>query len=170
MNQVHTTVAMHQQPATTLFKISQFVRHFLEMCAAMCIGAAVLGLVYSWAAGRVGVSNAYVQYPELSALVLAFNMTAPMVVWMRYRAWQPIAEMSGVMVVEAVAIVVLYWLGALRKCRCGQCLESLDVAARPDDARNAAANASAAGLLQRRHAPPGARRLNEGGHIAGRQL
>jgi hypothetical protein len=112
---------MHGQLMSTPLRIWQFVRHFLEMCAAMCIGAAVLGLVYSWAAAGVGVSNAYVQYPELSALVLAFNMTAPMVAWMRYRgmAWQPITEMSGVMVIEAVAIVVLYWIGALGNVAAG---------------------------------------------------
>jgi hypothetical protein len=102
-------------------QVWNFARHFLEMCAAMCIGAAVLGLVYSWAAGLAGVGNAYVQYPELSTLVLAFNMTAPMVAWMRFRgmAWVPIAEMTAVMVVEAFAIIALYWGGALANVAVG---------------------------------------------------
>jgi hypothetical protein len=115
MNQVHRTAALHQASVSVTAKAWQFVRHFLEMCAAMCIGAAVLGVLYTWVAGLIGVANPYVQFPELSALVLAFNMTAPMVAWMRFRgmAWVPIAEMAGAMGVEAVAIVVLYWVGVL---------------------------------------------------------
>jgi hypothetical protein len=121
MNQVHATAAMHQPSLSASVKVWQFVRHFLEMCAAMCIGAAVLGVVYTWAAGFVGVSNPYARWPELSALVLAFNMTAPMVAWMRVRgmAWTPIAEMSGAMVVEAVVILALYWVGALANVAAG---------------------------------------------------
>ncbi|SRR6266498_2387733 len=121
MNQIHRTAVMHQQPLSVAIKLWYFARHFLEMCAAMCIGAAVLGVVYSWAAGLAGVSNPYVRFPELSALVLAFNMTAPMVVWMRFRgmAWVPIAEMSSAMVVEAFVILVLYWVGALANVAVG---------------------------------------------------
>jgi hypothetical protein len=121
MNHVRRTAAMRQPSLSASVKVWQFVRHFLEMCAAMCIGAAVLGLVYTWAAGSVSVSKPYVRWPELSAFVLAFNMTAPMVAWMRFRgmAWPPIAEMSGAMVVEAFVIVALYWVGALANVAVG---------------------------------------------------
>jgi hypothetical protein len=121
MNQVHGTAAMQPHSLGLLLRVWTFARHFLEMCAAMCIGAIALGLVYTWVASLAGVENAYVQYPELSAVVLAFNMTAPMVAWMRFRGmpWAPIAEMSGAMVVEALAIIVLYWLGALANVAVG---------------------------------------------------
>ncbi len=93
----------------------KFIRHLFEMCVAMCVGIAVLGVAYGWIAGLFGVANPYMRYPELSALVLAFNMTAPMVGWMRFRgmAWSPIAEMSGVMIVEAIVILGLYWTGVV---------------------------------------------------------
>jgi hypothetical protein len=47
-------------PASTLSRGRQtahFVRHYLEMCAPMCIGFAVGDLVYFWAAGRFGYSE-----------------------------------------------------------------------------------------------------------------
>ena len=115
MNQVHRTAALHQASVSVPAKVWQFVRHFLEMCLAMCIGIGVLGVVYTWAAGLFGITNPYMRLPELSALVLAFNMTAPMVAWMRFRgmAWRPIADMSAAMVVEVFAILVLYWIGVL---------------------------------------------------------
>jgi hypothetical protein len=97
-------------------KTWHFVRHFLEMCVAMCVGLAVLDTVYVWLAAQVGITNPYLRFPELSAAVLAFNMTAPMVAWMRFRgmAWNLIAEMSWAMIAEAVLIVLVYWLGLLR--------------------------------------------------------
>ena len=116
MNQVHTTAAALPQHVTSVpVRMWHFVRHLLEMCVAMCVGIGVLGVVYTWAAGLFGIANPYVRFPELSALVLAFNMTAPMVAWMRFRrmAWRPIAEMSSAMVVEVFAILVLYWVGVL---------------------------------------------------------
>ena len=121
MGQVHRTAAVHQASLPVPAKVWQFVRHFLEMCAAMCIGAAVLGVVYTWAAGLFGITNPYLRFPELSALVLAFNMTTPMVAWMRFRgmAWVPIAEMSAAMVVEAVAILGVHWAGVLANVAVG---------------------------------------------------
>ena len=121
MNHVHTTSSMHQPSLSVPIKAWHFVRHFLEMCLAMCIGIGILGVVYTWAAGLLGISNPYVRWPELSALVLAFNMTAPMAAWMRFRgmAWTPIAEMSAAMVVEVFLILVLYWVGVLANAAAG---------------------------------------------------
>jgi hypothetical protein len=64
---------------------AHFVRHFLEMCAPMCIGFAVGDLVYFWAAGQQGYSEPFRQLPELSLLVVTFTMTAPMTALMLFR-------------------------------------------------------------------------------------
>ena len=118
MAQVGSTPAAHMHAASVsaAAKTWHFVRHFIEMCLAMCLGLAVLDTVYVWLAGRFGITNPYLQFPELSAAVVAFNMTAPMLAWMRFRgmAWNLIADMSWAMVAEAVLILAIYWLGILR--------------------------------------------------------
>ncbi len=97
----------------------QFCRHFLEMCIAMCLGMMILSPVFLGIARIVGYSDPLRQLPELSALVMAFNMTAPMAAWMRYRGmeWGSIVEMSGVMFLEAALLVGAYWLGAFPQSR-----------------------------------------------------
>jgi hypothetical protein len=94
-------------------KVGNFARHFVEMCVPMCLGLAVLDFIYIWAAGLVGYADPFGQLPELSALVVGFNMTAPMVAWMRFRKmdWSKTTEMAAVMAVEAVLIIGVYWLG-----------------------------------------------------------
>lgn len=93
--------------------VGHFVRHLFEMCMAMCVGMVLLGPVYTWAAGLAGYGDPYFQLPELTALVLAFNMTVPMVAWMRFRGmdWRSNAEMSVAMGIEAVLIIAAYRLG-----------------------------------------------------------
>ncbi len=94
-----------------------FVRHFFEMCVAMCVGFGVGDAVYFWAAGQLGYSAPFSQLPELSVLIVTFNMTVPMVAWMRFRGmeWRPIAEMSAAMVVEALLLIGAGWLNILPK-------------------------------------------------------
>jgi hypothetical protein len=58
---------------------AQFLRHYLEMCAPMCIGFAVGDLAYFWAGGQFGYSEPFSELPELSVAVVTFTMTAPMV-------------------------------------------------------------------------------------------
>ncbi|MGZ6270041.1 MAG: hypothetical protein ACXWMU_05690, partial [Candidatus Limnocylindrales bacterium] len=62
-----------------------FVRHFLEMCIAMCVGFGVGDVIYLAAAGRLGYADPFSQLPVLSVLVVAVAMTAPMVAWMHFR-------------------------------------------------------------------------------------
>ncbi len=52
--------------------------------------------IYGWLAAQAGVPNLYLRLPELSTAVVAFNMTAPMVAWMRFRGmdWRLIWEMA----------------------------------------------------------------------------
>jgi hypothetical protein len=85
----------------------------------MCIGFAVLDLVYFWAARFFGYSDAFTQLPELSVLVVAFNMTAPMAAWMLFRGMprRPTAEMSAAMVIWAIVLLAFGWLGVLPRSR-----------------------------------------------------
>ena len=102
-------------------RVWRFARHFGEMCLAMCLGVAILDVLYVRISGQFGISEPFLRLPELSALVMAFNMTVPMAAWMRVRgmAWGPIAEMSGAMIAEAVVIIGAYWLGVLANVAVG---------------------------------------------------
>ncbi len=96
-----------------------FIRHLLEMLMAMFVGMAVGGVLALWAAKMIGYSDPLRQIPEVSALVMAFNMAAPMAAWMRYRGmqWGPISEMSGVMFLEVILLICVAWLGLFPESR-----------------------------------------------------
>ncbi|HYT50992.1 MAG TPA: hypothetical protein VEL10_02165 [Gaiellaceae bacterium] len=96
-------------------QIGHFVRHYFEMCVPMCIGFAVGDLVYFWAAGLFGYSEPFRQLPELSVLVITFNMTGPMAAWMLFRGMprRSTAEMSAAMPVLAIALLACGWLAIL---------------------------------------------------------
>ena len=89
-----------------------FLLHFLEMCAPMCMGFALGDLVYFWAAEQQGYSEPFRQLPELSVLVVTFNMTAPMAAWMLSRGMprRPTAEMSAAMPILAIVLLAFGWL------------------------------------------------------------
>jgi hypothetical protein len=92
----------------------RFLRHYLEMVAAMLVGMVVLGAAVRGVlalAGREFPSR----YPELAALEMAFYMSAGMVVWMRHRGhrWASTLEMAGAMFAPAVALFPLLWLGLI---------------------------------------------------------
>jgi hypothetical protein len=90
---------------------SHFWRHFLEMNVAMLVGMAVGGMVFGRILVAFGttITETRLQYPELAVLVMGFNMTVPMVAWMRYRGhgWRSSAEMAAVMFVPCIPIMVL---------------------------------------------------------------
>lgn len=100
-------------------QIAHFFRHYVEMCIPMCIGFAVLDLVYFSAARVFGYSAPFSELPELSVLVVAFNMTAPMAAWMLFRGMpgRPTAEMSAAMVIWAIVVLGLGWLGLVPMSR-----------------------------------------------------
>lgn len=90
-----------------------FFRHYLEMIAAMFVGMAVLG-----AAVRAGLALADLEFParpEAAALEMAVDMSAGMIVWMRYRGhgWAATLEMAGSMIVPALALFPLLWTGVI---------------------------------------------------------
>ena len=62
----------------------RFTRHYLGMVVAMLLGMAVLGPLESALLDPLGWQSVRA-VPELDALVMATNMTAAMVAWMRYR-------------------------------------------------------------------------------------
>src|SRR5262249_4984476 len=84
-----------------------FVWHFAEMVGAMAVGMLVLGLALK---PLLGLSDLF-QRADLSALVMATNMTIGMSVWMRYRghSWASTAEMGAAMYIPFAVLLVPFW-------------------------------------------------------------
>jgi hypothetical protein len=91
-----------------------FIRHYLEMVAAMIVGMLVLGPVWSLGLDALG-APALLDRPELNALVMATNMTIAMSAWMRYRGhhWPATAEMAAAMYVPFIVLFIPLWLDLL---------------------------------------------------------
>jgi hypothetical protein len=94
----------------------RFARHYLVMVVAMYAGMLVLDPVYAAIATRAGYADPWAELPVISALVMAVNMTVPMVLLMlRHRHGAvAIVEMAGSMVAPTLAATGLYVLGALQ--------------------------------------------------------
>ena len=92
----------------------RFLRHYLEMVAAMFVGMVALGAAVRGVLTLAGLQFP-AQYPELVALEMAVTMSAGMVVWMRHRGhgWASTLEMAGAMFAPAVALFPLRWLGVI---------------------------------------------------------
>jgi O-antigen/teichoic acid export membrane protein len=96
----------------------RFVRHLLEMIVVMMLGMCVLGA--AWGAFHEIVfgsafADAWRDYVVLAAFAMAFNMTVPMVLWMRYRghSWERCGEMAVAMNLPLLPLLVLYSLGVI---------------------------------------------------------
>ena len=96
-----------------LGSVRHFARHLGEMLLAMVVGMMVLGALDRGIVAAAGASVDELRdtVPEVVALVMAFNMTVGMTVWMRHRghSWARVAEMAGAMFVPAIAAIVLFW-------------------------------------------------------------
>lgn len=94
-----------------------FVSHLIEMVLAMMIGMAALGAVWGAVLTAYGedVSAFKLHHAALFALVMALDMTVPMVWWMHLRGqdWARGAEMAGAMFVPTVLLIGLLQLGAV---------------------------------------------------------
>jgi len=91
-----------------------FVRHFLEMCVAMCLGGALLAvLVFAAIPGLFASPDLRQLYPELSLVAIAVILTLPMAGWMRFRGmpWRPIVEMSVIPIAVAILMIGVVWAG-----------------------------------------------------------
>jgi hypothetical protein len=93
------------------------LRHLAEMTVVMMLGMAVLGGVSQAALTAVGVDYDRVQleWPAVTGLLMAFNMTLPMVLWMRHRrhSWPYAMEMAVAMFIPVLALTPPLWLGLI---------------------------------------------------------
>ena len=95
----------------------RFVLHLGEMFLAMIIGMATLDAVLEGILALAGTSYAVLvdDAPTAVALILMFNMTAPMLLWMRLRRHEAseVSAMGAAMVVVGAITVFLLWLSAI---------------------------------------------------------
>ena len=94
--------------------LRRFLRHYTEMIVAMVGGMVVLGIVESALLEPIGWTEIRA-VPEFRALIMATNMTVPMVAWMwRGRHSSPaIAWMAAAMYAPFLACFPLLWFGLL---------------------------------------------------------
>ena len=94
--------------------LRRFLRHYVEMIIAMVVGMIALGALESTLLGPLGWAEVRA-VPELGALIMATNMTLPMVGWMWLRGHSrgALAEMAAAMYAPFVACFPLVWFGAL---------------------------------------------------------
>lgn len=95
-----------------------FLRHLAEMTLAMMLGMCALGMAFRAihvALFGTGFDDAWHEHTELTVFAMTFNMTLPMVLWMRHRghSWQRCVEMGAAMFILAFALLALFWIGAL---------------------------------------------------------
>jgi hypothetical protein len=89
-------------------QVRRFIRHYLEMVAAMLLGMVTLYPLWLVAGG--GDTTL-----EVELLVMATTMTVPMVAWMRFRGHRarPTVEMAAAMYAGFVVLFPFLWAGAL---------------------------------------------------------
>lgn len=89
----------------------RFTLHYVEMIIAMFVGMYALGALLD----LLGLSVSHSRNPELSYLVMAFNMSIGMTAWMRIRGhgWASTLEMCAAMFVPVVPLFPLLWLGLI---------------------------------------------------------
>jgi flagellar biosynthetic protein FliP len=94
-----------------------FSLHLGEMFLAMVVGMAALDAVFEGFLALAGTSYAVLvdDAPTAVALILMFNMTAPMLLWMRIRGHEAseLSVMGAAMVVVGALTVFLLWLSAI---------------------------------------------------------
>ncbi len=86
--------------------------HLAEMMIAMVAGMVGLGGALEGLLSLAGASLSAAS-ASVMASAMAFNMTAPMVWWMRHRghARRHNVEMAGSMIVPTAIVIALHWLG-----------------------------------------------------------
>jgi flagellar biosynthetic protein FliP len=95
----------------------KFALHLGEMFLAMVVGMAVLDAAFEAILALAGTSYAVLvdDAPTAVAFILMFNMTAPMLLWMRVRGHDvgEVSVMGAAMVVVGAITVFLLWLSAI---------------------------------------------------------
>ena len=97
-----------------------FVRHLLEMVAAMMVGMMASAAIFLSAVGMTA-DAALRRHAVLFVVVQAVGMTVAMIAWMRYRghAWRGCSEMAAAMVVPAIPLIGLRLAGVINGPICG---------------------------------------------------
>ncbi len=106
-----TTAATHalSSPAAR-----HFIRHYLVMVVLMLAGMALLGPLESLLLDPIGWDDLRSMH-EFDALVMATNMTIPMVTWMLVRGHAPGTTwlMAAVMYLPFLLLLPLDWAGVM---------------------------------------------------------
>jgi hypothetical protein len=111
--QLVSTAPQRAAPVTRIAQpVGRFTLHLLEMCLVMCASAVLLSVLFFQAAAWLGYSDLPRTAPELSVLVIAFNLSVPMALWMRIRrmGWRPTLEMAGATAATGLLLIAGYWL------------------------------------------------------------
>jgi hypothetical protein len=104
-----------------------FLRHLLEMAAAMMVGMMVSAAVFLSAVGMTA-AQAMRLHAVLFVVLQALGMTMAMVAWMRHRGhtWRSSSEMGAAMIIPAVPLICLRLLGVISGPICGvYCLATI---------------------------------------------
>ena len=93
--------------------MSPFVRHYLEMVAAMIAGMVLLSPPLMMTSRALGYT--FMFDPTIRTLVMAMNMNIGMAVWMRYRGhtWERTLEMVAGMTAPFLVWLVPMWMGLI---------------------------------------------------------
>ena len=93
----------------TTSRLARFLAAYLEMTVSMVIGMQILGVI--WDDVWPGLTGR----PDVMALIMAFDMTLGMALWMwvRRHATRHILQMSATMVLPFLVLLFPYWLGLL---------------------------------------------------------
>ena len=106
-----------------------FLRHLLEMGAAMMVGMLVSATIFLSAVGMTA-AEAMREHAVLFVILQAVGMTVAMVAWMRHRrhSWRSSSEMATAMIVPAIPLICLRLLDIISGPICGlYCLATLIV-------------------------------------------
>jgi hypothetical protein len=94
------------------------VQHLFEMTIVMMLGMCLLGAAFGELHVLVFGSSfdtAWHDHLGLTEVVMAFNMSLPIVLWMRYRGheWKRGGEMAAAMSLPVPLLLCLYWSGVI---------------------------------------------------------
>jgi hypothetical protein len=114
MNHNSTSLTIDAGVSTGSASKRAFARHFGEMLLAMFLGMMVLGGLAELVFAAAGTSLSD-QSGGFQVMLMGFNMTVPMVIWMSHRGHDRArnAEMAASMIVPSLFAAILAWSGVL---------------------------------------------------------
>jgi hypothetical protein len=114
MSHDSATLRIHAGASISPGSKRAFARHFGEMVLAMLLGMVVLGGLAEVVFALAG-SSLSDQPGGTQVMLMGFNMTLPMLLWMSHRGHTAArtVEMALSMIVPSLAAAALAWAGAL---------------------------------------------------------